>query len=161
MKKYLFLLSILITLDLFLKYLAVNFLPLGGNYLFKNWLGLELFLNKYIAFSIPIPLFLLYILNTIIIFIIIYIFYKKLKVDDIIVQYQRLAIIILLAGALGNFIDRIYNGYVIDYIVIGRFPVFNLADILVFTGTFFWLGLEYFQEYKKGSRSSTDRTIPS
>ncbi len=35
---------------------------------------------------------------------------------------------LILGGAVGNIIDRIRLGYVIDFISVGNFPVFNLAD---------------------------------
>ena len=40
---------------------------------------------------------------------------------------------VLAAGALGNFIDRVFRGYVIDFIYFSLidFPVFNLADVYV------------------------------
>ncbi len=39
----------------------------------------------------------------------------------------------LTAGAVGNLIDRIFRGYVIDFIYISliHFPIFNVADICV------------------------------
>lgn len=44
-----------------------------------------------------------------------------------------LTTIVLSSGALGNFIDRIYHGYVIDFIYFKwiNFPIFNVADIYV------------------------------
>lgn len=43
---------------------------------------------------------------------------------------------LLLGGALGNGIDRIFRGFVVDFIEITlfRFPVFNLADIAITVG---------------------------
>ena len=40
---------------------------------------------------------------------------------------------IIAGGAIGNMIDRLLNGYVVDfvYLVIINFPIFNLADIFV------------------------------
>lgn len=40
------------------------------------------------------------------------------------------------SGALGNFIDRVTRGYVVDFIYVSLidFPIFNLADIYVVTG---------------------------
>ena len=42
----------------------------------------------------------------------------------------------ILAGSIGNGIDRIINGYVIDFIQIKfiNFPVFNIADIVINLG---------------------------
>lgn len=46
----------------------------------------------------------------------------------------------ILAGLIGNLIDRIFYGYVVDYlqvILIGySFPIFNLADIVIVVGIF-------------------------
>lgn len=41
--------------------------------------------------------------------------------------------VLLMSGALGNMIDRVFQGYVIDFIYISLidFPIFNLADIYV------------------------------
>jgi signal peptidase II len=47
----------------------------------------------------------------------------------------RLALALQLAGAVGNLLDRITNnGNVTDFISVGRFPVFNVADISISTG---------------------------
>lgn len=43
---------------------------------------------------------------------------------------------LILGGALGNLIDRVFRNYVVDYIELCfvRFPVFNLADIAITVG---------------------------
>lgn len=148
--------------DLILKYLAVYKLPSEGVYLLKDYIGLELYFNKNIAFSIPIKTTILYVLNFSIILVVFYMFFKKVRKQSqsIFIKYQLIGITLLLSGAIANLINRIFNGYVIDYIVIGKFPVFNLADIMIVIGTFFWLILEYYLDYTS-PRSSTDRTIPS
>lgn len=48
---------------------------------------------------------------------------------------------IIISGAIGNFIDRFYYRYVVDFILVHYknvyyFPTFNVADILVCVGTF-------------------------
>ena len=50
--------------------------------------------------------------------------------------YNRYGLSFILAGSLGNGIDRIINGYVIDFInfEIFNFPIFHIADILINMG---------------------------
>lgn len=47
---------------------------------------------------------------------------------------ESVAIGCLLAGALGNTIDRSLRGYVVDFIHVHRWPVFNVADVLIVVG---------------------------
>lgn len=46
----------------------------------------------------------------------------------------RLALSLLFSGAVGNLIDRFRFGYVIDFISVGYFPVFNVADSCITLG---------------------------
>lgn len=46
----------------------------------------------------------------------------------------RLALALQLGGAVGNLIDRLTQGYVTDFISIGTFPVFNVADSCITIG---------------------------
>ncbi len=49
-------------------------------------------------------------------------------------RYGAYGASILAAGALGNLIDRLKFGYVIDYLDVGFWPVFNFADICITIG---------------------------
>jgi signal peptidase II len=61
----------------------------------------------------------------------------------------RLAMVFQLAGAVGNLIDRIRFSYVIDFISVGDFPVFNIADSSITIGvTILIIGMIY-QEHKE------------
>ncbi len=53
----------------------------------------------------------------------------------------RIVVILLLAGAAGNFIDRLFHHYVIDflYFVLINFPIFNIADIYVVFGAIIFI----------------------
>ncbi len=53
----------------------------------------------------------------------------------------RFFLIFILAGAVGNFLDRLRYGYVIDFINLRFWPVFNFADMIIVIGC---LGLVYF-----------------
>ncbi|NLY85196.1 MAG: signal peptidase II [Tissierellia bacterium] len=61
--------------------------------------------------------------------------YNKLNI------FVKIALAMLLGGAIGNFIDRIRLGYVIDFLSFRlfnayEFPVFNVADIFIVISTF-------------------------
>ncbi len=53
-------------------------------------------------------------------------------------RFTRLGLIFILSGALGNFLDRIHRGYVVDFVdtewrIFGwqhHFAIFNIADVL-------------------------------
>jgi len=65
-----------------------------------------------------------------------------------------IAFALLLSGALGNLIDRVLFGYVIDFldVYIGsyRWPAFNVADSMIFIGA----GLMIFDSFKNGNKDN-------
>lgn len=50
---------------------------------------------------------------------------------------KLLALSFLIGGASGNFIDRLSNGYVTDFLYIKykKLPIFNMADVFIFLGS--------------------------
>jgi signal peptidase II len=61
--------------------------------------------------------------------------------------FLRVALSMQLAGAIGNLIDRLtQNGRVTDFISVGTFPVFNVADASISVGTAVLLLGVYLQE---------------
>ena len=65
-----------------------------------------------------------------------------------ITRKQTMPVIILTAGIIGNLIDRLFRGFVIDFIDLKFWPVFNIADSLIVIGAA-WLGLIIILEDKK------------
>ena len=67
--------------------------------------------------------------------IIVYFLYLLIKTQD---QFFRFSLILVLSGAVGNFIDRVLHGFVIDFIDIYlgsyHWPAFNLADSSITLG---------------------------
>ncbi len=91
--------------------------------------------NTGIAFSLFRNNNILIVILTVIIisYIIYYVFRHKPKRKIYIIGYS-----LLLSGAIGNLIDRIVYGYVIDFIdvyILGYdYPIFNLADSFIVVG---------------------------
>ena len=69
---------------------------------------------------------------TIAVVILLCVWYRKIPVSK---RFRLLNVVVILfiAGALGNLIDRIVNNYVVDffYISLIDFPIFNVADLYV------------------------------
>ena len=64
--------------------------------------------------------------------VLIYLIYRKMSTN----KNDLLSYSFILGGTIGNGIDRIFNGYVIDFINLNfiSFPVFNIADISINIG---------------------------
>ncbi len=93
-------------------------------------------LNEGIAFSIPVPLEIQILLSSILIILIVF-FSKRIVVAENTHRSKRVATLslgLILGGGLGNLMDRINLGHVIDFIDVGFWPVFNLADSFVCIG---------------------------
>jgi signal peptidase II len=59
------------------------------------------------------------------------IFYDKLPTGNI---WIRVSLGLQLGGAMGNLVDRILRGYVVDFVDIGFWPIFNIADLSIVLG---------------------------
>lgn len=69
---------------------------------------------------------------------------------------QRAALGILLGGALGNLVDRLRQGYVVDFLHVHGLPVFNLADIGIVGGVGLLLLLTWRRERHSAARPEED-----
>lgn len=75
----------------------------------------------------------------------------------------RLAMSMQLGGAIGNLIDRLTIGHVTDFISVGTFPVFNIADSSISVGCVVLLLGVWWQERnaKKGKTPAASSDQPS
>lgn len=64
------------------------------------------------------------------------IYYVLKMLNDIEMQKYQIPLLMILAGGLGNLIDRIVRGFVVDYVDVNifNFPVFNFADSILVLG---------------------------
>lgn len=88
------------------------------------------------------------IVNSIILLMfILFIWYKvKKSVEK---EYYLWALVLIVAGGVGNISDRIIHGKVIDFISIYIFPVFNFADVYISLGVIIMIYLLYKEEQRK------------
>lgn len=130
-----------ILLDLFTKYLANIYLQNKINILW-DFLFFKYIENPWIAFWITINSFLLKII-TISLIILIFYYYIDEKKKNINNKLLDISFSFILAGAIWNGIERIFNSYVIDFIWIKYFSIFNLADTYITIGAFIYIYLLY------------------
>ena len=107
-----------------------------------SWFNIVYVENKGISFGILSTLnisFYLGVVSFLISFYIIYLLKKSKK------TIEKISLSLILGGALGNGIDRVFREYVIDFIDISfndlHWPAFNIADSSITVGgiLYFWL----------------------
>ena len=101
-----------------------NNIEIIGDYLSLNYAE-----NLYIAFSIPISPNLIKYLSLSLGMLIIFYFTKFFKEKE---QALAFPLFILILGSFSNIFDRFSYGFVIDYINLKYFTIFNIADSMIF-----------------------------
>ena len=136
MKKLFGISFIIILFDRVLKILAQKFLGNTKIYIINNFFYLIFTKNNGAAFSMMSGRQFTLILIALLALIYIIYYIKKYNVKNIGYSF-------LVGGIIGNLLDRMIYGYVIDFIGIDifkyHFPIFNIADIFIVVGAFFIL----------------------
>lgn len=84
--------------------------------------------------------------------IFIIVFYQKAEIKD---TLMKVALSLMLGGAVGNLIDQFSLGFVTDFIAVGRYPIFNVADSCVTIGVGLML-LDMLIKEKNGSKTDPE-----
>ncbi|MBI1812220.1 signal peptidase II [Candidatus Peregrinibacteria bacterium] len=92
-----------------------------------SFIGLERSFNDGVAFSVHLPAQGLLVIVALTLVIIAAIRSERTRLNAV-------AFGLIIGGALGNIVDRLIDGLVTDYVQLGTFPVFNLADSCVTIG---------------------------
>lgn len=144
-----------VLLDVWTKQLAINNLILGETQEFiVPFIDLLLIYNSGIAFGIldnndhmtSIILLLIGIL------IVIYLIYLALREED---YFKKLALLTIVAGAIGNIFDRAMDGHVTDFLHLKinnfSFFIFNFADTFISIGAIIiiFFELKFTSDYDK------------
>jgi len=151
-KNYLFLLIVagsLTILDQWTKELVRSSLPMGSIWSPWEWLNpyarIVHWHNTGVAFGMFQGMNNVFAVLAAIVSVVIIYYYPRIAGDSRILKW---AMSLQLAGAFGNFIDRVTIGYVTDFISVGNFPVFNVADASISVGVVVLLLYVWFQERK-------------
>lgn len=124
---------LIIFLDQLTKYLVKSNLSIGQSIpVIKNFFSITLIKNFGIGFGMlnnPAARWILVCITIVIIGIILY-YYKQIPEKYL----PLIAAALVLGGAIGNLIDRILLGFVIDFLDFTVWPAFNIADSAVTVG---------------------------
>jgi signal peptidase II len=163
-KKYWLLLlvsGIVIILDQATKMIVRAYLPFGA-----SWTPFELipffrfvhWQNTGAAFGMFQGGGLVFGILAAIVTVIIIIYFPQIPDNHVL---MRIAIAMQMGGAIGNLIDRIKFGPVTDFIAVGTFPVFNIADASITVGVaVLLLALWVLERKEKGLLQGADQTQP-
>ena len=113
--------------------------------------GLHLSENPGIAFGLRLPPFLQSLLIVAGLIIVATLGWRNSSIR------VRLACGMVLGGGLANLLDRLRDGLVTDYIKVGSFPVFNIADSWITVGVLLLILDEILRTMDWGAKNRTGR----
>jgi signal peptidase II len=146
---------IIVALDQFTKWLVVSNLEPGETWVPWVWLTpyarIVHWWNTGVAFGMLQGMNLVFIILACVVSIGIIFYFTQVPAED---KWLRAALTLELGGAVGNLVDRIRYGHVVDFVSVGDFPVFNVADSCITIGVFVLLIGVWLQE-RRQKRNAT------
>jgi len=146
---------ILLCIDQISKLLVVNLLTKTDSItIIKNFFYLTYINNDGAAFSILVGKRIFLILIAVLVIVMLIRYIKKNNIQN---KLELVSISLIIGGSLGNLMDRVIRGYVIDFLDFKifnyNFPIFNLADTFIVIGVFLLLLKEIRKENNLDSRN--------
>lgn len=146
---------ILLCIDQISKLLVVNLLTKTDSItIIKNFFYLTYINNDGAAFSILVGKRIFLILIAVLVIVMLIRYIKKNNIQN---KLELVSISLIIGGSLGNLMDRVVRGYVIDFLDFKIFnynsPIFNLADTFIVIGVFLLLLKEIRKENNLDSRN--------
>jgi signal peptidase II len=117
-------------------------LPDSGYFVFNGLIGLKYYANPGLVFGWPMSRGIIIIISLVVICFLVGYLFKTIKNNQ---PKNLLPLIFILTGAFGNLVERLRFGYVMDFFQIWILPVFNLADLFIFSGVI-WLLVLWFNQ---------------
>lgn len=133
---YIILAAVIIIADIITKIAAERFLmPIETISVIDNFFHLTYVENKGIAFGMFSGGRVIFIIISVIVLAMLLTLFIKTK-KEFRTVWMKCGTALVISGAVGNLIDRLFRGYVVDFLdfCIIDFPVFNVADIAVCVG---------------------------
>jgi signal peptidase II len=150
----------IITLDQITKTIVRNNIPFGGSWMPWEWLEpIFRFVhweNTGAAFGLFQGGGIIFAILAVIISVFIIYYYPQIPENE---KLMRVALSMQFAGAIGNLVDRIFRGPVTDFISVGDFPVFNIADSSITVGVGLLLLTFWLSERKESSTEENTITV--
>ena len=146
-----FLIIFLVVLDQISKILISSYLSLGESLNLLPFLNFTLIHNSGIAFSFfddggNISRWLLVVAVSGILAYLLFLMYKITSKN----RLELMSFILIISGGLGNLVDRVFLGYVVDFVHVFyqdySFYVFNMADSYITVGIILYLSYFFFIE---------------
>ncbi|MDY5058095.1 MAG: signal peptidase II [Bacilli bacterium] len=146
---------ILLCIDQISKLLVVNLLTKTNSItIIKNFFYLTYINNDGAAFSILVGKRIFLILIAVLVIVMLIRYIKKNNIQN---KLELVSLDLIIGGSLGNLMDRVVRGYVIDFLDFKifnyNFPIFNLADTFIVIGVFLLLLKEIRKENNLDSRN--------
>ena len=164
LNSYLFLFpfaAVILILDQWTKSIIRSNLDFGEIWMPWEWLApyarVVHWYNTGVAFGMFQNRNLMFAMLSLVVSLVLIIFYPKLTQND---WFLRVAIGLQVGGSLGNLIDRLTIDHVTDFISVGNFPVFNIADASITMGVGVML-LGLWLEERREKRQSAIRAEDS
>jgi len=129
--------GLIVALDQWTKWLVRTYIPFGASWMPEGWEWLKPFVrivnwtNTGAAFGMFQNGNTIFAILAVIVIIVIFYYYPLVERSD---WTLRIAMGMQLAGAAGNLVDRLTFGMVTDFISMGTFPVWNVADASITVG---------------------------
>lgn len=120
---------ILVLIDQLLKFFI---LKVGNQNLIGEFLNLRISQNINGTYGIGSNSTLIYIITNLVVIVIAFKFITSQ--NQFIDKKIKIFLIFIISGGISNTIDRICRGYIVEFIQIGKLPIFNLADVFILVG---------------------------
>ena len=153
--------SIIVGLDQWTKDLVRTLIPFGKSW--SPWLWLEPYArivhwqNTGAAFGLLQNFGVVFTILAFLVAIAILYYFPRVPRSE---WAMRLAMVMQLGGAVGNLIDRLTQGTVTDFISVGSFAVFNVADASISVGTTILILAVWISERKQKKLAETSLGQP-